>query len=175
MSLNGVSSYSYNPYAYNNAYPTNATSFQGYNTTSATSTSEKEGSALGTIATIGAGIAAVGTAIYAVKKGKKVNGGNGSLWKNLKTGFSEIGKTISKNIGKIFKKNKGAGVENELKQAAEKIENVNRVPCATEALDNAINNYKNIVINKGNEILQEATDRYGRIEIPQTLNYTYKN
>ncbi len=175
MSLNGVSSYSYNPYAYNNAYSTNATSFQGYNTTSTTSTSEKEGSSLGTLAAIGTGIAAVGTAIYAVKKGKKVNGGNGSLWKNLRTGFSEIGKTISKNIGKIFKKNEGVSVEKELKQAAEQIENVNRAPCTDKALNNAIDSYKNITINKGNEILQKATDRYGRIEIPQTLNYTYKN
>lgn len=173
MSLNGVSSYSYNPYAYGNTYSTNATNFQGYNTTTTTSTSEKEGSSLGTLALIGTGIAAVGTAIYSIKKGKKINGENSSLWKNLKTGFKEIGKTISEKIGKISKNKEGTKIQKEFKQAAEQIENVNRVPCSTEALNNAIDDYKNITINKGNEILQEVTNRYERIATPQPLDYSY--
>ena len=120
MSLNGVSSYSYNPYAYNNAYSTNATSFQGYNTTSATSTSEKEGSSLGTLALIGTGIAAVGTAIYSIKKGKKINiaglgetvvknsddfKGLKGIWKNLSTGVKSIFTKAGREVSSTVKQN----------------------------------------------------------------------
>lgn len=120
MSLNGVSSYSYNPYAYNNAYSTNATSFQGYNTTSATSTSEKEGSSLGTLALIGTGIAAVGTAIYSIKKGKKINiaglgenvvknsddfKGLKGIWKNLTTGVKSIFTKAGREVSSTVKQN----------------------------------------------------------------------
>ena len=120
MSLNGVSSYSYNPYAYSNTYSTNATNFQGYNTTTTTSTSEKEGSSLGTLALIGTGIAAVGTAIYSIKKGKKINiaglgetvvknsddfKGLKGIWKNLSTGVKSIFTKAGREVSSTVKQN----------------------------------------------------------------------
>lgn len=120
MSLNGVSSYSYNPYAYGNTYSTNATNFQGYNTTTTTSTSEKEGSSLGTLALIGTGIAAVGTAIYSIKKGKKINiaglgetvvknsddfKGLKGIWKNLSTGVKSIFTKAGREVSSTVKQN----------------------------------------------------------------------
>ena len=53
---------------------------------------------------VGAAAVAVGTTIYAFKKGKTVNGADGKLFKNIATGFQEIGKSIKKGIGKIFNK-----------------------------------------------------------------------
>ena len=163
MSMNGVYGYSYNPYAYNNAYSTNATSFQGGTTTN--STQEKKSSTLGTIAAVGAGIAAVGTAIYAVKKGKSINGADSSVWKNLTTGLSEIGKTIAEKVGKVFGKNK-TNISDEIIENAKKIEEI-RIPQSPEYMNQTLNNYINSVKNMANEAYEQATKpSYG-------LNFDY--
>ena len=167
MSLNGVSSYSYNPYAYNNAYSTNATSFQGYNTTSATSTSEKEGSSLGTLALIGTGIAAVGTAIYAVKKGKKINGADSSVLKNLTTGLKEIGSTIAGKVSKLFAKE--GNVNEELTSAAKNVVEKSKAPYSNEAYNKAVAEYKNAIIKKGNEIWDEITSSRRKLNYESIL------
>ena len=107
MSMNGINgySYSYNPYAYNNAYSTNATSFQGNVPTEQNSTAnEQKDSSLGVITAIGVGIGAIATAIYAFKKGKSINGADSSIWNNLKTGFIEIGQAITKKVNGLVGK-----------------------------------------------------------------------
>ncbi len=163
MSMNSVYGYSYNPYAYNNAYM-NSTNFQGSTTNS---TQKEEGNALGTIAAIGAGVAAVGTAIYAVKKGKSINGADSSIFKNLKTGLSEIGKTITKKIGSIFGKKSNANED--LTKAAEEIIKTSKAPYSNEAFNNAVTNYKDIIIEKGNKIWEEISSPTYRVNYDQFL------
>lgn len=131
MSLNGITgynNYSYsNPYAVNNTYAnaySNAgtTAFQGYDPTamySTTATAEKEDSGSPLLA-IGAGIAAIGTAIYAVKKGKKLNLANltddaakqannlkgaKGLWNNFTTGVKSIFTKTGREASKALKAN----------------------------------------------------------------------
>ncbi len=131
MSLNGITgynNYSYsNPYAVNNTYAntySNAgtTAFQGYDPTamySTTATAEKEDSSSPLLA-IGAGIAAIGTAIYAVKKGKKLNLANltddaakqadnlkgaKGLWNNFTTGVKSIFTKTGREASKALKAN----------------------------------------------------------------------
>ena len=116
MSLNGITgynNYSYsNPYTVNNTYAntySNAgtTAFQGYDPTamySTTATAEKEDSGNPLLA-MGAGIAAIGTAIYAVKRGKTIKlagltddaakqadnlKGVKGLWDNFTTGVKSL-------------------------------------------------------------------------------------
>lgn len=102
MSMNGLGCYSYNPYGCYNQVPQNVTNFQGTNQ----APEEKESNTLKTVAAVGAGIAAVGTTIYAFTKGKAINGADGTLFKNLKTGFIEIGQTIAKKVTQLVGKNK---------------------------------------------------------------------
>lgn len=131
MSLNGITgynNYSYsNPYAVNNTYAntySNAgtTAFQGYDPTamySTTATAEKEDSGSPLLA-IGAGIAAIGTAIYAVKRGKKLNLANltddaakqadnlkgaKGLWNNFTTGVKSIFTKTGREASKALKAN----------------------------------------------------------------------
>ena len=131
MSMNGITgynNYSYsNPYAVNNTYAntySNAgtTAFQGYDPTamySTTATAEKEDSGSPLLA-IGAGIAAIGTAIYAVKKGKKLNLANltddaakqadnlkgaKGLWNNFTTGVKSIFTKTGREASKALKAN----------------------------------------------------------------------
>lgn len=131
MSLNGITgynNYSYsNPYAVNNTYAntySNAgtTAFQGYDPTAmygTTATAEKEDSGSPLLA-IGAGIAAIGTAIYAVKKGKKLNLANltddaakqannlkgaKGLWNNFTTGVKSIFTKTGREASKALKAN----------------------------------------------------------------------
>ncbi len=154
MSMNGITGYSYNPYAYNNTYAnTTATNFQGTYTDNTSQKDEK--SSLNTIATIGVGLAALGGAIYAIKKGKSVNGTDSSIWKNLKTGLSEIGKTISNKIGKIFNNNNN--VNEELTNAANEVIKTSQAPYSTNAFNQAVKNYEDVVVDKGNEILKQLS------------------
>lgn len=131
MSLNGITGYNNylysNPYAVNNTYAntySNAgtTAFQGYDPTamySTTATAEKEDSGSPLLA-IGAGIAAIGTAIYAVKKGKKLNLANltddaakqadnlkgaKGLWNNFTTGVKSIFTKTGREASKALKAN----------------------------------------------------------------------
>ena len=145
MSLNGITgynNYSYsNPYAVNNTYAntySNAgtTAFQGYDPTamySTTATAEKEDSGNPLLA-IGAGIAAIGTAIYSIKKGKKLNiaglgedvvknsdnfKGLKGVWKNLTTGVKSIFTKTGREASKAVKENT---VIKELAEKAQKEE-----------------------------------------------------
>lgn len=109
MSMNGVYGYSYNPYAYNNAYSTNTTSFQGYNTT--TNEKEDDGVSLGVIAAIGTGLAAIGTTIYAIKRGKLLNttddaarGLKNIFDGNVRKGLREVGEDLLTGLKSIFTK-----------------------------------------------------------------------
>ena len=70
---------------------------------------------------VGAAAVAAGTTIYAFKKGKTVNGADGKLLENLKTGFQEIGRTIKKGIDKIFKKEDTKAEEALIQNAREAI------------------------------------------------------
>ena len=113
MSMNGITGYNAyaysNPYALNNNYAntyttTDATAFQGYNTSAMTNAEETQEKDKGTnpLLAIGAAIATVGGAIYAIKKGKSINGTDSSIFKNLKTGLGEIGKTLLNKGKEIF-------------------------------------------------------------------------
>ncbi len=113
MSMNGITGYNAyaysNPYALNNNYAntyttTDATAFQGYNTSAMYGTEETQEKDKGTnpLLAIGAAIATVGGAIYAIKKGKSINGADSSIFKNLKTGLGEIGKTLLNKGKEIF-------------------------------------------------------------------------
>lgn len=105
MSMNGITGYSAYPYSNPYAIPTSNTNttFQGTAQAYTNQAKEKNNTGLA-IAGIGAAALAIGTGIYALKKGKSINGADGKLLENLKTGFLEIGKTIKKGIDKIFKK-----------------------------------------------------------------------
>lgn len=104
MSMNGITGYSAYPYSNPYAIPTSNTNttFQGTAQAYTNQTEEKNNTGLA-IAGIGAAALAIGTGIYALKKGKSINGADGKLLENLKTGFQEIGKTISESVKSLFK------------------------------------------------------------------------
>ena len=163
MSVNGVYGYSYNPYAYNsNAYTTNATSFQGYNTT--TNEKEDDGVSLGVIAAIGTGLAAIGTTIYAIKRGKSINslgseaddavrGLKNILDGNISKGFKEIGEDLVTGFKSIFTK---AG-RKEYKY--------------TKEYTNAAETYKAAVQNKelSKEVTEELTTNSARNKVIEQI------
>ena len=163
MSVNGVYGYSYNPYAYNsNAYTTNATSFQGYNTT--TNEKEDNGVSLGVIAAIGTGLAAIGTTIYAIKRGKSINslgseaddavrGLKNILDGNISKGFKEIGEDLVTGFKSIFTK---AG-RKEYKY--------------TKEYTNAVETYKAAVQNKelSKEVTEELTTNSARNKVIEQI------
>lgn len=105
MSINGVTGYGYYPQTSCGAYYNPA--FQG----TTTQETEEKGVNKGLIAAGVGAAAAVGTTLYALKKGKGINGADGTLLKNLKSGFETIGKSVSKaageaadNVKSLFKK-----------------------------------------------------------------------
>lgn len=122
MSMNGITGYSAYPYSNPYAIPTNNTNttFQGTAQAYTNQTEEKNNTGLA-IAGIGAAALAIGTGIYALKKGKSINGADGKLLENLKTGFQEIGRTIKKGIDKIFKKEDTKAEEALIQNAREAI------------------------------------------------------
>ncbi len=166
MSMNGITGYNAyaysNPYALNNNYAntyttTDATAFQGYNTSAMYGTEEtqEKDSGINPLLAIGAAIATVGGAIYAIKKGKGINGADSSIFKNLKTGFSEIGKTI---LNKIKNVKPDTADANNLKQAAKEVENI-RVPQSNEYVEKVVNNYQEAVLKPYNDILNEIKNK----------------
>lgn len=162
MSMNGITGYNAyaysNPYALNNNYAntyatTDATAFQGYNTSAmygTEETQEKDGG-INPLLAIGGAIAAVGGAIYAIKKGKSINGTDSSIFKNLKTGLGEIGKTI---LNKVKNVKPDTVDTTDLKQAAKELENI-RVPQSNEYVEKVVNNYQEAVLKPYNDILNE--------------------
>lgn len=112
MSLNGVSNYGYsNPYAVNNAY--SQPSFQAATTpvfATEEAQPEKKSNTGKVLLGLGAAAAAIGTTIYAFKKGKAANLAKGaadaSIWKNIGEGFKGIKDSAVKGFNKIFKETK---------------------------------------------------------------------
>lgn len=166
MSMNGITGYNAyaysNPYAVNNnyagAYTADSTpTFQGYNTSLVANTEEtqEKNSGINPLLAIGGAIAAVGGTIYAIKKGKGINGADSSIFKNLKTGFSEIGKSI---LNKIKNVKPDTADANNLKQAAKEVENI-RVPQSNEYVEKVVNNYQEAVLKPYNDILNEIKNK----------------
>ena len=160
MSMNGITGYSAYPYSNPYAIPTSNTNttFQGTAQIYTDQTEEKNNTGLA-IAGIGAAALAIGTGIYALKKGKSINGADGKLLENLKTGFQEIGKAIGEKVGKIFKqKDKiiDTGYQDkEITSAAEKIIETSKAPFSEKAYNEATQAYKDLIIKKGEEIFAD--------------------
>lgn len=162
MSMNGITGYSTytytNPYAVPN-YNGTQTTFQETTQTYTNQAKEENNTGL-LIAGIGAAALAVGTGIYALKKGKAINGADGKFLDNLKTGFQKIGETISEKFGKILKQESKivdkSCPDKEIVASAEEIAKKSRVPHSEEALDRAIQAHKDLYAQRAQEIAANA-------------------
>lgn len=163
MSMNGISGYSYGYYPQStNAYYN--PNFQG---STQETKEEKEGVNKGLIAAgVGAAVA-IGTSIYAFKKGKSVNGADASVLKNLKTGFSTIGKTISKTAGEVLDNVKDTiskigkkDSTSEIGKAAENVQNL-RVGNSSEYIEKTLTKYEEAAIKPYQDILANMAKENG--------------
>ena len=177
MSMNGITGYNAyaysNPYALNNTYTnTNATTFQGYNTSAmydAEETQEKD-SGINPLLAIGGAIAAVGGTIYAIKKGKSINGADSSIFKNLKTGFSEIGTTLLNKVKGLFGRKTDITTADDIGKAAKEVIETSKAPFSNQAYENALENYKNTITEMGDKIWEEVTSPTYRTNYDYLLN-----
>ena len=158
MSLNGITGYSYgytNPYAVSNGYYN--TNFQGMTMPQSQYVESEEKNGNTGLIAAGIGIlAAAGTALYAIKKGKSVNGDGAKLLDNLKTGFQEIGKTITNTAKNAFKNvSEKLEYEKTLKQKAKAVENAG-VPHSNKYVEKAMEEYQEELLKPFQQAYEET-------------------